>query len=109
MWDGVSDARISFSASEVQLASTGSSGSSEMARITENLNLQRALLRHLSHIPTVNIIDNMKVQSINREEGESGGWPLVRLADGRVLRARLLVNTMLLRVFAEWNPNVGFR
>ena len=69
----------------------GAEPQSHMARLTENLNLQRALLRHLDSSQTVELSDNVKVQSIVREEREGGGWPLVHLSDGRVLRARLLV------------------
>ncbi|KAJ7733227.1 ubiquinone biosynthesis hydrox [Mycena maculata] len=83
VWDGISDARIEFSAS---LLGTPGHG---MARMTENLNLQRGLLRHLANIPQVQILDKSRVQSIDLAEGSS--WPLVRLDNGRVLRSRLLV------------------
>ncbi|KAJ6591658.1 hypothetical protein DFH09DRAFT_1137615 [Mycena vulgaris] len=86
VWDGVSDARIEFSASLLGLGTPGQG----MARMTENLNLQRGLLRHLSNIPEVSILDKAKVQSIDHAEGSSG-WPLVHLDNGRVLRSRLLV------------------
>ncbi|KAJ7180586.1 hypothetical protein C8R46DRAFT_886560 [Mycena filopes] len=86
VWDGVSDARIDFSASLLGLGTPGQG----MARITENLNLQRGLLRHLSSIPQVHIIDKTKVQTIDHAE-TSGDWPLVHLDNGRVLRSRLLV------------------
>lgn len=65
-----------------------------MSRMTENLNLQRALLRRLTDSPTVKLIDKVKVQTIQREEREGGGWPLVHLSDGRVLRARLLASVI---------------
>ncbi|KAJ7876830.1 COQ6 monooxygenase [Mycena leptocephala] len=86
VWDGVSDARIEFSASLLGLGSPAQG----MARMTENLNLQRGLLRHLSNIPQVQILDKTKVQTIDHVEG-SGDWPLVHLDNGRVLRSRLLV------------------
>lgn len=86
VWDGVSDARITFSAADLPFDSTN-----ELSRMTENLNLQRGLLRHLSAFPDVELLDNVKVQTIIREDREGGGWPLVQLSDGRVLRARLLV------------------
>ncbi|KAF7370679.1 Ubiquinone biosynthesis monooxygenase COQ6, mitochondrial [Mycena sanguinolenta] len=75
VWDGVSDARIDFSASLLGLGSPGQG----MARMTENLNLQR-----------VQILDKLKVQTIERPEG-SGDWPLVHLDNGGILRSRLLV------------------
>jgi len=61
-----------------------------MARLTENLNLQRAILRHLETIPEVRILENTKVTAISRDE-DRGGWPLVHLDNNMVLRVRLLV------------------
>ncbi|KAI0709704.1 ubiquinone biosynthesis hydrox [Cerioporus squamosus] len=92
VWDGLSDARVTFSIQDT-LAShlPGIESQPQMARLTENLNLQRALLRHLDSTSAVDLLDKVKVQSIQREEREGGGWPLVHLSDGRVLRARLLV------------------
>ena len=90
MWDGVSDARITFSASELPMGSV-----TELSRLTENLNLQRGLLRHLSRFPEVQLLDKVKVQSIIREEREENAWPLVHLSDGRVIRTRLLVSTYM--------------
>jgi ubiquinone biosynthesis monooxygenase Coq6 len=96
VWDGISDARITFSASELGL-------DDRAAVITENLNLQRGLLRHLSSISEVELLDKTQVGSIQREErGEGEGWPLVHLSDGRIFRTRLLVSTSILcsrRVF----------
>lgn len=89
VWDGVSDARINFNSIEMGLGRA--TGTPQMARLTENLNLQRALLRHIGGNPTIQLLDKTKVHSISRDEHESGGWPLVHLSDGRVLRARLLV------------------
>lgn len=86
VWDGISDARITFNSSDLHLGPNVN----QMARLTENLNLQRAFLRHLSAFPEVQLYDKTKVSSIQREE-RAGGWPLVQLSDGRVLRTRLLV------------------
>lgn len=91
MWDGISDARITFAASELGLAP-----GEGMSRLTENLNLQRGLLRYLDSVPDVQLLDKVKVQSIARDEDVRGNWPLVQLDDGRVLRARLLVNNLSL-------------
>jgi ubiquinone biosynthesis monooxygenase Coq6 len=63
-----------------------------MARLTENLNLQRALLRRLEIDKEVRLIDNTRVDMIYREDREGEGWPIVRLADGQQFRARLLVS-----------------
>ncbi|KAH7885844.1 hypothetical protein F5I97DRAFT_1875893 [Phlebopus sp. FC_14] len=93
VWDGLSDARITFDASELPPSSmdatSGTAESSEMARLTENLNLQRALLRHLENIPSTQLFQNTKVDSIDCGEGH--GWPVVHLSDGTMIRARLLV------------------
>ena len=62
-----------------------------MARMTENLNLQRAALRHLDENPFIRILDKTKVEAISND-GDGGNWPLVHLANGQVLRARLLVS-----------------
>ncbi|CDO72085.1 hypothetical protein BN946_scf184962.g28 [Trametes cinnabarina] len=96
IWDGVSDARITFSIHDDHaLGVAGAEAPSQMSTMTENLNLQRALLRRLHDTSAVEIADKVKVQSIQREEREGGGgWPLVHLSDGRVLRTRLLVSAM---------------
>lgn len=63
-----------------------------MSQMTENLNLQRALLRNLdSSGSPVDITDNVKVASIQKDS-ERGGWPVVHTSNGRTLRTRLLVS-----------------
>lgn len=100
MWDGISDARIMFTAAELGLDSrVNKSKIPQMARLTENLNLQRALLRHLDLSPEVQLFDKVKVSSIQQEEREGGGWPLVHLSDGRILRTRLLVSDTAIKEF----------
>jgi len=59
--------------------------------MTENLNLQRGLLKHLSQIPEVQLLDNVRVTAIEKEN-EANGWPLVRLSNGQIFRTRLLVS-----------------
>ena len=90
VWDGLSDARINFSAAE--MVTPGMPAPSQLSTLVENLNLQRALLRHISGMPTVSVLEKTKVQSIQKEDREGNGWPLLDLSDGRVLRARLLVS-----------------
>lgn len=87
VWDGVSDARIEFSAAELGLQVEHSG----MSRLTENFNLQRALLRHLDSILEVNLLQQTKVVSITNDLEERGGWPLVHLDNSKTIRARLLV------------------
>jgi ubiquinone biosynthesis monooxygenase Coq6 len=62
-----------------------------MATLTENFNLQRALLCHLNDVPAVRILQGTKVTSIQSDGEQHGSWPLVHLDNQQVLRARLLV------------------
>lgn len=62
-----------------------------MARLTETLNLQRGLIRHLREQPNITLLDKTKVESIFEDDVSGGGWPIVQLSDGTALRARLLV------------------
>jgi hypothetical protein len=87
VWDGISDARITFAASDLSITA------SHLSRMTENLNLQRGLLRRLSNIPEIQLLDNVRVDVIQKEERQDGnGWPIVRLSNGQTLRTRLLVS-----------------
>lgn len=65
-----------------------------MARLTENLNLQRAFLRHLEKLECIQLLQKVKVESIQPEGGN--GWPLVQLSDGTTIRARLLVSPQMM-------------
>lgn len=60
--------------------------------MTENLNLQRALLRNLDNLNAIQIRDNTKVSKIVKD-AEQGGWPLIHTSTGGTLRARLLVSS----------------
>lgn len=62
-----------------------------MAMMTENLNLQRALLSALNARPGLAILDKVKVSQIASGNGFGDNWPTLRLSDGRTIRARLLV------------------
>ncbi|PPQ90749.1 hypothetical protein CVT25_010138, partial [Psilocybe cyanescens] len=84
VWDGISDARIEFSSADIP-------STSSMARLTENLNLQRGLLRHLDNIPEVQILQKTRVTAIENDTSERGGWPLLHLDNDTTLRARLLI------------------
>lgn len=99
VWDGLSDARIQFLGSDViqaphTLLAMGQYAP-EMARLTENLNLQRALLRRLqSQDVHVTFLDKTRVASIVSEQplgSSSSPWPVVQTNTNRCLRARLLV------------------
>lgn len=100
VWDGLSDARITFSAPVIEpspfspvVASTLGEVA-PMATLLENLNLQRGSLRYLQERNKVELLDGRKVLGINADET---GWPVIDLEgkDGgepRSLRARLLVS-----------------
>ena len=98
VWDGVSDSRISFCASDLASLSRPFpvQDNQQMARLTENLNLQRALLRHLDETKSVKLLDNVKVDKIETND-EAGGWPVVRTSNGVSLRTRLLVRFIFLQ------------
>ncbi|KAF8142131.1 hypothetical protein EV363DRAFT_1469305 [Boletus edulis] len=85
-WAHVDDSRTS-PIREMQLIAAESS---EMARLTENLNLQRACLRYLEGMQGIHLLQKVRVESIQREVGDNG-WPLVHLSNGTTIRARLLV------------------
>ena len=101
VWEGISDARIEFQAPTLPtIDSTNPSFyapvRSSMATLTENLNLQRAALRKIEETGKVELVDEMRVESIVKSGKEEGGWPIVNLEnkDGSVkrsIRARLLV------------------
>lgn len=86
----MSDSRIIFDATEIPSASAAEPG--EMARLTENFNLQRAFLRHLEKLGSVHLLQKVKVESIQHNVEGGNGWPLVHLSDGTTIRARLLVS-----------------
>ncbi|KAL1743220.1 hypothetical protein HDZ31DRAFT_83561 [Schizophyllum fasciatum] len=90
VWDGVSDARIQFSVTDL-ISDASECDMEGMSRIIENLNLQRGLLRHLDTFPDIQILDKTKVQSITPDEGATGSWPVLHLDNGHSIRARLLV------------------
>ncbi|KAF9266858.1 ubiquinone biosynthesis hydrox [Marasmius fiardii PR-910] len=85
VWDGISDARITFSAAEIDLEHPEEG----IARLTENLNLQRGLLRFLRKSQAVHLVDKTKVDSIT--SSGPGTWPSVHLDNNKTLKARLLV------------------
>ena len=91
VWDGLSNARSDSNATALGISRRG--GSNQMARLTETLNLQKGLLRHLRGLPNVALLDNTKVIDIFEDDIPGGGWPIVQLSDGAALRARLLVGS----------------
>ncbi|KAL1762671.1 hypothetical protein FB107DRAFT_198260 [Schizophyllum commune] len=90
VWDGISDARIQFSVTDLY-NDASECDLQGMSRIIENLNLQRGLLRHLDTFPDIQLLDKTKVQTITPDEGATGSWPILHLDNGRSIRARLLI------------------
>ncbi|KAI0173422.1 ubiquinone biosynthesis hydrox [Hypoxylon sp. FL1284] len=90
VWDGVTDARIEF-----ERESRQAGGKTIIAYMNENLNLTSGLLRRLDELGGVAMFDGAKVETIalgeDTEEVDFGEWPMVHLAGGKQLAARLLV------------------
>ncbi|KAG9128245.1 putative ubiquinone biosynthesis monooxygenase [Ceratobasidium sp. 392] len=61
-----------------------------MASMTENLNLQRGILKRLGELSSVELLDTVKVDSIEHGPGEGNNWPILKTSNGRSLRCRLL-------------------
>ena len=76
--------------------------------MTENLNLQRALLRSLRRYGTVEIADKVKVDEIVRGDVRDGAWPVVCASNGRRWRARLLVLSPFLSLPINLQSNFVF-
>ncbi|KAK7726044.1 putative ubiquinone biosynthesis monooxygenase [Botryosphaeria dothidea] len=93
VWDGVSDARISFDWAEVPRQPDQST---TVAYMIENANLTTGLLKRLSELGGVTTFSPTRVESIQLGADTPDGldlssWPVVTLSDGRSLAARLLV------------------
>jgi ubiquinone biosynthesis monooxygenase Coq6 len=88
VWDGVTGSRIEFDWPR------GSSGNT-IAYMNENLNLTSGLLKRIDEVGGVEIYDKMKVENIafgeETETTDLREWPVVELAGGKKLAARLLI------------------
>ncbi|KAG8718327.1 putative ubiquinone biosynthesis monooxygenase [Ceratobasidium sp. 394] len=91
VWDGVSDARIHFLTSDLARLPTTGAAPTSMASMTENLNLQRGILRRLDELSSVELLDTAKVEDIGHGPDDGGIWPIVKTSNGRSLRCRLLI------------------
>jgi ubiquinone biosynthesis monooxygenase Coq6 len=90
--DGLSKARLHLMDSEARQDPFDEDPG--MAFMTENTNLQQALLARLHELAyqqKFELIAPSKVASIHRDDFERGSWPILTLDSGRELRARLLV------------------
>ncbi|RCI07922.1 hypothetical protein L249_5883 [Ophiocordyceps polyrhachis-furcata BCC 54312] len=85
VWDGVTGARIDFDWAEP---------GQTIAYMVENLNLTSALLRTLQELGAVDVFDKAKLDSIGfgsaTDDYDLTEWPVVHLASGKSLTARLL-------------------
>lgn len=91
VWDGLSDARISFDAADgcdpIELMKE-TNIVPQMARFVENVHLQRAMLENLKSKPNVDLIGSTRVERIDPDENNR---PVISMNDGKVLRAQLLI------------------
>ena len=89
VWDGVSGARIEF-----DWEGNAQSGNT-IAFMAENLNLTSGLLKRLDTLGGTTIFNAAKVENItfgeDSEDLDLSQWPVVHLAGGKQLAARLLV------------------
>jgi len=96
VWDGLTDARISFDWAQAAASSFSSPiGSPTIAAMIENQNLTTALLAHLTSIGGVTMFSPTRVESIglgtDSDSVDFSSWPVLTLSDGKTLAARLLV------------------
>ncbi|KAI5918272.1 hypothetical protein F4810DRAFT_597104 [Camillea tinctor] len=94
VWDGLTDAHIEFDWASTS-SSSGGAGPRTIAYMTENLNLTSGLLKRLDELGNTTIFDGARVENITlgeeTEELDLREWPVVHLAGGKQLTARLLV------------------
>lgn len=87
VWDGVSGARIEFDWD-------GGAGQT-IAYMVENLNITSGLQSRLQELGGVSVFDNTRVEGITFGDEADGvnlsEWPVIQLANGQRLWARLLV------------------
>ncbi|KAH9998908.1 ubiquinone biosynthesis hydrox [Xylariaceae sp. FL0662B] len=88
VWDGLTDARI-------ELDYDAPAPGKNIAYIAENVNLTSALMGRLQELGGVAMFDNARVEHIGlgneTEDLDLRQWPIVHLAGGTQLAARLLV------------------
>lgn len=97
VWDGVTDARISFDwdAARPLFAARSPSQPTTIAYMIENTNTTTALLTRLEELGGVDIFSSTKVDSIelgkDTEQLDLSSWPILSLSNGKQMAARLLV------------------
>lgn len=97
VWDGVTDARISFDwdTARSRLTPRNPSRPTTIAYMIENVNTVSTLLRRLEELGGVDFYTSTKVNSIelgsDTEQMDFSSWPILTLSSGKTLAARLLV------------------
>ena len=97
VWDGVTDARISFDwhTAKPPLTPRNPAQPTTIAYMIENVNTVTALLSRLEQLGGVDFYTSTKVNSIDlgtdTEKMDFSSWPMLTLSNGKTLAARLLV------------------
>jgi ubiquinone biosynthesis monooxygenase Coq6 len=95
VWDGVSGARIEFDWAPGSVRPNNGPSGRTIAYMIENLNLTSGLLRRIDELGGITTFDGARVENIalgvETEELDFREWPIVELAGGKQLAARLLV------------------
>ncbi|KAH8725352.1 hypothetical protein GQ44DRAFT_653210 [Phaeosphaeriaceae sp. PMI808] len=97
VWDGVTDARISFDWGTARplLSPRNPAQPMTIAYMIENVNTTSMLLSRLEQLGGVDMIMGTKVSSIelgsDSQQMDLSSWPLLSLSNGKTLAARLLV------------------
>ncbi|CAO2657073.1 Nn.00g058760.m01.CDS01 [Neocucurbitaria sp. VM-36] len=97
VWDGVTDARISFDwdTAKPLLSPRNPSQPTTVAYMIENVNTTSMLLSRLEELGGVDFYTSTKVDSIDlgadTEKMDFSSWPILTLSNGKALAARLLV------------------
>lgn len=97
VWDGVSDARISFDwdTAKPLLSPRNPAKPTTIAYMIENVNTTTALLSRLEELGGVDMFTATKVNSIelgaDTDKMDLSSWPILTLSNGKTLAARLLV------------------
>jgi ubiquinone biosynthesis monooxygenase Coq6 len=97
VWDGVTDARISFDwhTAKPLLTPRNPAQPTTIAYMIENVNTVTALLSRLEQLGGIDFYTSTKVNSIDlgadTEKMDFSSWPILTLSNGKTLAARLLV------------------
>lgn len=93
VWDGVGGGRIEFDWASISAGQRDARNT--IAFMVENVNLTNGLLAKLGELGGVEVVGGTKVQSLTYGQDTAAmdlsTWPVVELANGRKIAARLLV------------------